>query len=74
MFAVENMDIFILNSGIHIIHTRHRSYLHHPTHNLAKFQKGVFYSRRRIFNNLQKNVKNLSSDANKCKYTIEFSS
>jgi hypothetical protein len=32
---------------------------------LAEAQKGVFYSGVTIFNNLTKNVKNLSSDANK---------
>jgi hypothetical protein len=52
MFVIKNMDIFILNSDIHNIHTRHGSDLHHPTHKLAKVQKGVFSSGM-IFNNLQ---------------------
>jgi hypothetical protein len=64
------MDIFILNSDIHNIHTRHGSDLHHPTYKLAEVQKGVFYSGIMIFNDLPQNVKNLSNYANKFKYTL----
>jgi hypothetical protein len=72
MFVVKDMNMFILNSDIHIIHTRHGSGLHHPTYKLAKVQKGVFYFGIAIFNNLPQNVKNLSRDANKFKYAISF--
>jgi hypothetical protein len=44
MFIFKNMDIFILNSDIHNMHTRHGSDLHHPTYKLAEVQKGVVYS------------------------------
>jgi hypothetical protein len=36
MFVVKNTDIFILNSDIHNIHTRHGSDWHQPTYKLAK--------------------------------------
>jgi hypothetical protein len=62
MFVVKNMDIFILNSDIHNIHTRPGS--GHLTYKLVKVQKGVFYSGITIFTNLPHNGKNLSSDAN----------
>jgi hypothetical protein len=65
------MDMFILNSDIHNIHTRHGSYLHNPIYKLAKVQKGVFHSGIKIFNNLPQNVTNLSSDAYKFKYALK---
>jgi hypothetical protein len=49
------MDIFILNSDIHSIHTKQHSDVHYLTYKLAKAQKGVFYTGIRIFNNLPHN-------------------
>jgi hypothetical protein len=39
IFVVTNWDIFMLNSDIHNIHTRHGSDLHYPAYNLTKTQK-----------------------------------
>jgi hypothetical protein len=64
MFVVKNMDIFILNSVIHNIHTRQGSDLHHPIYKLTKVQKGVSYLGITVFNNLPENIKDLSGDAN----------
>jgi hypothetical protein len=72
MFVVKNTDIFILNSDIHSIHTRQGLNLHHPTCKLTEVEKGVSYSGIRIFNNLPQNIKNLSSDVNKFKYTVKI--
>jgi hypothetical protein len=69
-YVIKNMGIFILNSDIHNIHTTHGSELRHPTYKLAKIQKGVYHSRLTIFNNLQQNVKDFSSDASKLKHTL----
>jgi hypothetical protein len=51
IFVVKNMDMFLSNSDIHGIHTRQGLDLHYPTYNLAKVQKGVFYTGIKIFNN-----------------------
>jgi hypothetical protein len=72
IFVVKNMDIFILNSDIHNIHTRYGSDLYNPTYKLAEVEKGVFYSGIMIFNTLPQNVKNLSSDDSKFKYALKF--
>jgi hypothetical protein len=56
MFVIKNVDIFILNSGIHNIHTRYGSDLHYPRFQLAEVQKSVFYSGLMIFNNVPQNV------------------
>ena len=60
IFVVKNLDILKFNSAIHSINTRKGSDLHLPTNNLAKVQKGVYYSGIRIFNNLPQDIKNLS--------------
>jgi len=39
-----------------------RSHLHPPTANLTKFQKGVYYSAIKIFNNLPHEIKDLAND------------
>jgi hypothetical protein len=59
-FIVDNMDKFQTNSDIHSISTRYRYNFHVPNSNLSKYQKGVYYSGIKIFNNFPPNVKNLS--------------
>jgi hypothetical protein len=59
-FVVDNMEKFQTNSDIHSISTRHRYNLHVPNSNLNKYQKGVYYSGIKLFNNLPPNVINLS--------------
>jgi hypothetical protein len=46
------MDNYQTNSSIHTINTRCKNQLYRPVANLSSFQKGVFYSGLRIFNNL----------------------
>jgi hypothetical protein len=71
IFVVNNLDIFKFNSAIHSINTRQGSNLHLPTDNLAKVQKGVYYSGIRIFSNLPQNIKTLSNDVNKFKQALK---
>ena len=59
IFVIKNKRLFYTNNQIHSIHTRFKTNLHPPTANLTKFQKGVYYSAIRIFNNLPHNTKNL---------------
>jgi len=47
---------------IHSIHTRFKTNLHPPTANVTKFQKGVYYSAIKIFNNLPHNIKDLVNE------------
>ena len=44
------------------IHTRFKTNLHPPTANLTKFQKAVYYSAIKIFNNLPHNIKHLANE------------
>jgi hypothetical protein len=50
-FVVGNLETFQTNSDIHNISTRYRYNLHVPNTNLSKYQKGVYYSGIKLFNN-----------------------
>jgi hypothetical protein len=65
------MGMFLANSDRHGIHTTRGLDLHYPTYKLPKWQKGVFYSGTKIFNNLPHNIKCLSNDINKFKYALK---
>jgi hypothetical protein len=62
IFVVKNKHLFSTNYDIHSVHTRFQTNLHPPIANLTKFQKGVYYSGIKIFNNLPYNIKDLASD------------
>jgi len=47
---------------MHSIHTRFKTNLRPPTANLTKFQKRVYYSGTKIFNNLPHNIKDLAKE------------
>jgi hypothetical protein len=57
-----NRDLFLFNSEIHDINTRHKYNLHLPTGNLTLVQKGVLYSGSKIYNHLPLHIKTLSND------------
>ena len=50
------------DSQIHSVHTRFKTNLHPPIANLTKFQKGVYYSGIKIFNNLPHGIKDLANE------------
>jgi len=50
------------DSQIHSVHTRFKTNLHPPIANLAKFQKGVYYSGIKIFKNLSHGIKDLANE------------
>ena len=62
IFVIKNKHLFYTNNQIHSIHTRFKTNLHPPTANLTKFQKGVYYSAIKIFNNLPHQIKDLAND------------
>jgi hypothetical protein len=59
IFIVKNKHLFTTNNQIHSVHTRFKTDLHPPITNLTKFQKGVYYSRIKIVNNLPHEIKDL---------------
>jgi len=61
VFVIKNEHLFYTNNQIHSIHKRFKTYLHPPTANLTKFQKGVYYSAIEIFN-LPHNIKDLTNE------------
>jgi len=50
------------DNQIHSVHTRFKTNLHPPIANLTKFQKGVYYSGIKIFNNLPHDIKDLANE------------
>jgi hypothetical protein len=62
IFVIKNKKLFYMNNQIHSIHTRFKTNLHPPTGHLTKFQKGVYYSTIKIFNNLPHNIKDLANE------------
>jgi hypothetical protein len=62
LFVVANKKLFLLNSQIHSIHTRHNDNLHLPQTGLTMVQKGVAYSRCKIYNHLPLHIKNISNN------------
>jgi hypothetical protein len=82
-FVADNTETFQTNSDIHNISTRYRYNLHVPKTNLSKYQKGVYYSGIKLFNNLPPTIKSLNHDIKKIKpalkehllshsYSVEF--
>ena len=50
------------NYQIHSVHTRVKTDFHPPIANLTQFQKAVYYSGIKIFNNLPHNIKDLANE------------
>jgi len=71
MFTVENESSFQLKSETHGINTRQNSNLYQPQVNLTLYQKGVYYSGVKIFNNLPPNIRNLFSDIKRFKLELD---
>jgi len=53
--VIKNKYLFYTNNQICSVHTRFKTNLH-------KFQKGVYYSGIKIFNNLPHNIKDLANE------------
>ena len=58
VFVVNNSQ-FLINSEINYMNTRCSSILHLCLANLDVYQKGVYYSGIKIFNNLPLNIKKM---------------
>jgi len=60
--VIKNKRLYNTNNQIYNVHTRFKTNLHPPIANLTKFQKGVYYSGIKIFNNLPHNIKDLANE------------
>jgi hypothetical protein len=56
-FVVDNLETFQTNSDVHNISIRYTYNLHVPNTNLSNYQKGVYYSGIKLFNNLPPTIK-----------------
>jgi hypothetical protein len=64
LFVARNKDLFLFNSEIHVINTRHSNNLHYPSCNLRTFQKGTYYIGIKIFNKLPINIEEQAHEIN----------
>ena len=71
MFVVKNKELFIINATVYKIPTRLQNDLHLPIANLSAFQKGVYFSGIKIFNNLPVEIKQTSNDVCNFKYVLK---
>ena len=65
MFVVPNNNPFSTNTENHNIDTRQRNVLYLPQANLIIYQKGAYYLRIKIFNNLSLEIKNVAGNQTK---------
>ena len=70
-FVIENKDQFLSNSQINTNNKRQASDLYVPTANLTIYQKGIYYSGIKIYNNLSTAIKDLSGDKNKLQLALK---
>jgi hypothetical protein len=57
-----NIEKFQTNSDIHDISTKYRYNLHVPNTNLHKYQKGIYSTGIKLFNDLPHTIKSLNHD------------
>jgi hypothetical protein len=62
MFIVKNKHLFTTNNQIRSVHIWFKTNLHPPIANFTAFQKGVYYSGIKIFNNLPHEIKDLANE------------
>jgi hypothetical protein len=71
MFMIRNRSQFLANSEIHHINTRQHANFHQPSVNVAKYQKGVYYLRVKLFNALPSDIKTLFNKPKKFKAVLQ---
>jgi len=71
MFVVQNKNLFLTNNENHNLDTRQRNNLYLPQTNLTIYQKGAYYSRMKIFNNLLIEIKNVAGNQKKFKIALK---
>ena len=71
MFVARNRELFVINANVHNFPTRSHNDLHLPIANLSVFQKGVYFSGVKIFNNLPTDLKQTFYDVYKFKKALK---
>jgi hypothetical protein len=71
MFLARNRELFVINGNVHNFPTRSHNDLHLPTANPSVFQKGVYFSGVKIFNNLPTDLKQTFYNVYKFKRAIK---
>jgi hypothetical protein len=56
------LDKFQRNTNVHNLNTGRKYDLHMPNTNLTKYQKGVYYTDIKLFDNLPPTIKSLNRD------------
>jgi hypothetical protein len=59
LFISKNWKLFTTNHYAHNLQTRHRNDLYLPTSTLTLYQKGVYYTGMKLFNNLPQNIQEI---------------
>jgi hypothetical protein len=57
LFVLKNRKLFTTNYDTHNLQTRQSNNLHPPTSTLALYQKGVYFTGIKLFNNLPPEMK-----------------
>ncbi|PNF17558.1 hypothetical protein B7P43_G15556, partial [Cryptotermes secundus] len=71
LFVVYNKDKFKLNSDVYNMNTRQKYNFHLPSSTLSVYQKGVYFTGIKVFNNLPQSIKNLGNDTKKFKSELK---
>jgi hypothetical protein len=71
-FAINKQEHFQANSAVHSVNTRNKHHLHRPTANLTGFQKSIYYSGIKIFNNLPSSLESLMNEKAKFKEALKL--
>jgi hypothetical protein len=71
IYIINNRHLFITNQEVHNINTRSNLKFHVPNSDLTKFQKGVYYTEIKLFNDSPSSIRSLSNDTNLFKTTLK---
>ena len=71
IYVINNRHLFITNQEVYNKNTRSSLKFHVPGSNLTTFQKGMYYSGIKLFNNLPSNVRSLANDTKLFRTTLK---
>ena len=71
LFMIQNKNQFIASSEIYSVDTRQHTNFHQPTLNLTNYQKGIYYSGVRVYNNLPPRINDISDDPKNFKLQLK---
>jgi len=71
LFVVNNINLFLFNSNNSSKTTRQSINLHQPSTNLTVYQKGVYCTGIRVYNNLPLDIKEISNNPRKFKIGLK---